>query len=864
MRTSDLERRSRAFRWQYWKIELSSPMPAFVSTLGYLAWMFDLGSSEWATLAGCLVASAIVTSMIAEGGRRRRTDPIVRYLSQNFSRVGGGSTAADASLAFHAIMSLPLQMQRTKFFACMASIILVPPLMWAMGFDAWVSAERLRSLALISLVGSLMSGTLFFYWAKKSFAGLQTSLASVAGDSVTRSGLSAGYSLRRKLLLAVVLPAFSSVLLVVDVVHENMRSSAENEAARWAMIAVESIGNADAELPLAARVASQLPQEKFWPMPLDTVEIRSDRLGGPFAAHASSPFLDALDRRLELGGTIGLIIPAFGPEIGAFRKLEDGTVLVSKLLRSDLEPPIASLDWAVGLVCLGVLGVAILIGRLAAAEVSGGLETLEAAAQRMAAGDLTPGVAYESEDELGDLGRALALVGDMLRVTVARVSNTAEGVERTAEGVSALLADVAATSAMQVQKIQHANQVIAMMTARVREASQSATNLSSTIDESGTSLLELGATGEELNETASLLTSKVAAVSDSLEQMVRNVKQVAGTSERLAAASEETSSSMEEMASAMRAVDTSAETTAELSREVVSKAELGQAKVVQTIAGMEAIREATDVAEKVIRGLGARTKEIGGILDVIDDVADETNLLALNAAIIAAQAGEHGKAFSVVADEIKELADRVLASTKEIGSLIRGVQDESENAIGAIEAGSASVMSGVDLSAEAGHTLEEITVASRESGLRIGEIVASVREQTKAASHVVGLMERVRESAEEIGVAGSQQDQGNEIIYQSALTMREVAHQVRRTTEEQAAGFSRMRENVVGVREAVDQITGSLGEQAGACRQVTESLGLVSRGIQSNEEAAEKMRDAMREFISKAVTLREDAERFRV
>jgi methyl-accepting chemotaxis protein len=279
---------------------------------------------------------------------------------------------------------------------------------------------------------------------------------------------------------------------------------------------------------------------------------------------------------------------------------------------------------------------------------------------------------------------------------------------------------------------------------------------------------------------------------------------------------------------------------------------------------MEAIREATDVAESVIRGLGARTSEIGGILDVIDDVADETNLLALNAAIIAAQAGEHGKAFSVVADEIKELADRVLASTKEIGSLIRAVQDESENAIGAIEAGSASVMSGVDLSAEAGRTLEEITVASRESGLRIGEIVASVREQTKAASHVVGLMERVRESAEEIGVAGSQQDQGNEIIYRSALTMREVAQQVRHTAEEQAVGFSRFRENVVGVREVVDQIASSVSDQSAACRRVTDSIGHVSQETRSNEEMAKKLREAMREFTSQALTLRGDAERFRV
>jgi methyl-accepting chemotaxis protein len=321
---------------------------------------------------------------------------------------------------------------------------------------------------------------------------------------------------------------------------------------------------------------------------------------------------------------------------------------------------------------------------------------------------------------------------------------------------------------------------------------------------------------------------------------------------------------MEEMASAMRAVDTSAETTANLSREVVSKAELGQAKVVQTIAGMEAIREATDVAEKVIRGLGARTHEIGGILDVIDDVADETNLLALNAAIIAAQAGDHGKAFSVVADEIKELADRVLASTKEIGGLIRAVQDEGENAIGAIEAGSASVMSGVDLSAEAGRTLEEITVTSRESGLRISEIVLSVREQTKAASHVVGLMEKVRESAEEIGEAGRQQEAGNEVIYQSALAMREVAQQVRHTTHEQTVGFGRIQENVAGVREAIETITRSMGEQVSDCRQAKQTLGRESQENQSGEDVAKKMQDAVGDLVTRSAALREDAERFRI
>jgi methyl-accepting chemotaxis protein len=862
--TPNPEQMLRAFKGRCLRIDLLAPMPAYALTLGYLGLIFDLEPSEWLSLAGCLAGIAIAAGLYGDGRRRRQMAPVVRFLERSSIDVSSHSLSAEASAAFRAIVSLPLEMQKTKFFAGLSVIVIAPLLMWMMGFDAWFGPARIRSLAMISLVVSLMSGALVFYWAKQDFAALRVALASEVGDSRSRSGLVARRSLQQKLLLAVAIPAFASVLLVVDVVQVKLHSSAEGEAVGWALIAVEAVAGADGNLPIAARVASQLPAEKFWPMPLRAIELRSDRFGGDSGGEISAAFREVLDRELELGATMGSVIPVSGPEIGAFRRLDNGHVLVSKVLRIDLAPRLAAMNWAVGIVCLWVLGIAVLVGRLASSEVSAALEALTGAAARMTAGDFAQSVVYESEDEMGELGRTLDSVGSMFRTTIAGMMSAAENAERYAADAGAALVEVMATSAIQVQQIQSVNRAMAVINSRVEESSQSAAGLRSAIDESGSSLLELGATGDELNQTASVLTAKVDAVSDSLEQMIGSVKQVAGTTEKLSEASEETSSSMEEMASAMRAVDVSAETTANLSREVVEKAELGQAKVVQTIAGMEAIREATDVAESVIRGLGARTSEIGGILDVIDDVADETNLLALNAAIIAAQAGEHGKAFSVVADEIKELADRVLASTKEIGGLIRAVQDESENAIGAIEAGSASVMSGVDLSAEAGRTLEEITVTSRESGTRISEIVASVREQTKAASHVVELMERVRDSAEEIGAAGAEQDQGNEIVYQSALTMREVAQQVRRTTEEQARGFGRIRENVVGVREAVEQIADSLGEQTSACRDVTDSLGLVTQGTCSNEEAAGKIREAMQQLGLQAENLREDAERFRV
>jgi methyl-accepting chemotaxis protein len=249
---------------------------------------------------------------------------------------------------------------------------------------------------------------------------------------------------------------------------------------------------------------------------------------------------------------------------------------------------------------------------------------------------------------------------------------------------------------------------------------------------------------------------------------------------------------------------------------------------------------------------------------VIDDVADETNLLALNAAIIAAQAGDHGRAFSVVADEIKDLAERVLASTKEIGGLIRSVQEEARKATEAIERGSASVASGVDLSAEAGMALEEITAASRDSGTRIGGIVSSLREQAKAAGHVVDLMERVRGGVDEIRQASAEQNRGNVIVFQGAVTMREVALQVRGTTEEQARGSIRIRESVEGVREAVEKINSALQEQSAACAAAVEFLDEVRARSATHEESTRTVEGVAKDLLCQAEELRAEVRRFRM
>jgi methyl-accepting chemotaxis protein len=551
-----------------------------------------------------------------------------------------------------------------------------------------------------------------------------------------------------------------------------------------------------------------------------------------------------------------------GDHIFAWLALPDQRILLALSPAERLQLDQSALWIVFALLLVVSTGIAAALAWLLAQDVSRATEALRGEAERLSSGDLRRGEVYESEDELGELSRSFEAMASSLRATVGRVSEAADRVEATAGEMAGVSAAVSSVTADQVKGIQQTTTSMEAINRQVRGIADSSQTLNVSVEESSSSILELGAAGEELNETASVLSGKVNEVSSSIEQMVRSVKQVLENTEALSEAAVETSASMEEMAMSMREVDVSAEETARLSHQVVASAESGQTKMVQAIEGMEAIREATETAERVIRNLGSRTREIGAIVDVIDDVADETNLLALNAAIIAAQAGEQGRAFSVVADEIKELADRVLASTKEIGSLIRAVQEEGSNAIGAIEKGAASVASGVDLSAEAGVSLEEITRASRESGSRIAGIVTAVREQAKAASHVVELMERVRGGVEQIRGAAAEQDRGNEVVHVSSVAMREVAQQVRGTTEEQARGSGRIRESVEGVREAVETINRALQEQSAACRSAVEFLEAVYARTRNNEESSRRLDAVAKSLLHQAEALRQDVQRF--
>jgi twitching motility protein PilJ len=202
-----------------------------------------------------------------------------------------------------------------------------------------------------------------------------------------------------------------------------------------------------------------------------------------------------------------------------------------------------------------------------------------------------------------------------------------------------------------------------------------------------------------------------------------------------------TSSAVEELTVSMKQVSNNAEASAEAARRALDAAEQGNRAVRDTLEGMQRIRASVQATAKKIKSLGDRSLEISEIISVINDITEQTNLLALNAAIEAARAGEAGRGFAVVADEVRKLAEHSRTATKDIAALIKAIQAETNEAVVVMEEGTREVEVGARLADEAGKALAAISSVVRQSAELVQEISLASKQQVRGTEGVANAMQ---------------------------------------------------------------------------------------------------------------------------
>ncbi|RRS05251.1 methyl-accepting chemotaxis protein [Aquabacterium soli] len=267
-----------------------------------------------------------------------------------------------------------------------------------------------------------------------------------------------------------------------------------------------------------------------------------------------------------------------------------------------------------------------------------------------------------------------------------------------------------------------------------------------------------GAIADSVNFTVEELRTLVAQVQGTVSRVSDTTGQVEATSTELLAASDEqlreireTGESVLNMAGRINEVSAQAQHSAEVARQSLSAADSGLKAVQDAIGGMNTIREQIQETSKRIKRLGESSQEIGEITELISDITEQTNVLALNAAIQAASAGDAGRGFSVVAEEVQRLAERSGDATKQIAALVRTIQTDTQDAVGAMERSTQKVVEGARLSDAAGTALNDIDRVSRQLAELIQEISSQALREAESANVVVANIQHIFAVTEQTG-----------------------------------------------------------------------------------------------------------------
>jgi methyl-accepting chemotaxis protein len=274
----------------------------------------------------------------------------------------------------------------------------------------------------------------------------------------------------------------------------------------------------------------------------------------------------------------------------------------------------------------------------------------------------------------------------------------------------------------------------------------------------------------ELNDNSSQVVAAATEIASSSEEMARGAQQQSSQTSQV-------STAVEEMTATIVESSRNAAEAASQAKEAAEAATQGRQVVAQTIEGMNRIAQVVNESAKTIEQLSKSSDQIGEIIGVIDDIADQTNLLALNAAIEAARAGEQGRGFAVVADEVRKLAERTTKATKEISDMIRGIQSETKGAVTSMEQGIKQVEGGRVLASQAGESLGAI----------------------------LGYAQRVQEMIQQVATAGEQQSAAAEEIARSVDGIAQVTKQSTIGAEQSASAAEELNHQAEGMQQMVSR-----------------------------------------------------------
>ncbi len=515
---------------------------------------------------------------------------------------------------------------------------------------------------------------------------------------------------------------------------------------------------------------------------------------------------------------------------------------------------------------LTFLGVGALCYALAMLYLLGGftrrMELLAQGARRIEEGDFSARLGSAGSagsgaatDDLGAVGRAFDVATERLSQAMNTMHGTSSVLLRTAREVGETAEKLRRGAGTQVSDadgaMQSVREVIGSLNNAVKqgETVRDETRLSASISTHLAQVsLQSSASAEEMDRV-------VTTTVDNVRQINASSADVAARAARLSETTASTAGAMVDLKQSIGKVRETALAAAELAEQAGLDAERGTLVLAESLAGIEHIRDASLAIGNVTDNLQRRVSEIGDVLHLITELTQRTNLLALNASIIAAQAGAEGRGFAVVADEIKDLARRTANSAGSIDNLIQAVAEGAHAARRAALTGGEAVESGLSQAKEAGRTMTDILSRLRTWSAMAKQIAHSTDDQARGSSQVSRSIQEVQQGVADIAVKSAEQARRSEYLQRQSARLQEVVELISIAAQEQREGTAQVADTLGRLTHTVEEMSGDQRSRVADGERVRGLLEVLRRIATGHRDAAAGLERAVTELKTQAAVL---------